>query len=197
MTTLAIPVTEIVNAHSQLTALPAIETPEQAEHVAQCLTWAQSAQRQLDANKRELLDPINEQARVIRDEYRPHEQMLQACVDYLRRLISNYELAARQLQREAFARAAEAHAQGDHIQAHAEVAESNALAQHSKPAGTSIREVWKHEVYDADLVPREWCTPDEKKISAACKAVKGNATPIEIPGVRYVKEAVVTNRRSK
>lgn len=50
-----------------------------------------------------------------------------------------------------------------------------------KVTGVSTREVWKFEVTDPALVPREYLTIDEKKIGAIVRAMKGDTN---IPGVR-------------
>lgn len=71
-----------------------------------------------------------------------------------------------------------------------EVAEQalSTLAAAAPPAGVSIRQVWKFEVTDEALVPREYCSPDPKKIGAADPAVG-------VTGVRFYQEAQVASRK--
>ena len=61
-----------------------------------------------------------------------------------------------------------------------------------KVAGVSFREEVKFEITDPDAIPRNLCTPDEKKIRNWVKAM-GKAT--NIPGVRIWTEKVVSAGR--
>lgn len=54
-----------------------------------------------------------------------------------------------------------------------------------KVAGVSTREVWRFEITDPAALPREYLVPDEKKIGAVVRALKGDAV---IPGVRVYAE---------
>lgn len=54
-----------------------------------------------------------------------------------------------------------------------------------KVAGVATREVWKFQVENPALVPREYCVVDEAKIRKVVAALKGDTT---IPGVRVYAE---------
>lgn len=54
-----------------------------------------------------------------------------------------------------------------------------------KVAGVSVTTYWKFRIVDAKLVPRGWCTPDEKAIGAYVRHMKGQVT---IPGVEVYSE---------
>lgn len=54
-----------------------------------------------------------------------------------------------------------------------------------KVAGVATREVWKFEITDPAAVPRNYCSPDEKKIGGIVRAMKGDT---QIPGVRVWSE---------
>lgn len=60
-----------------------------------------------------------------------------------------------------------------------------------KVEGLVTREVWKFEIVDASLLPREYLMPDQKKIGKVVTALKGSA---KIPGVRVWKEVVPYTR---
>lgn len=60
-----------------------------------------------------------------------------------------------------------------------------------KASGISEREIWKYEITDANLIPREWLTPDLTKIG---QAVKGAKDMLKIPGVRIYSEKVLAAR---
>jgi hypothetical protein len=51
------------------------------------------------------------------------------------------------------------------------------------------RRPWKHEILDEDAVPREFCSPDPKKLTAAVKAGAR-----EIPGCRIFEDFTVVTR---
>lgn len=57
----------------------------------------------------------------------------------------------------------------------------NKKSEIPKTSGVSIRTNWKHEVEDANEVPREWLIPDEKAIGAYVRKHKEKA---KIPGVK-------------
>jgi hypothetical protein len=59
-----------------------------------------------------------------------------------------------------------------------------------KVAGTSMRTVWKFEVTDPALVPREYCSVDETKIRKVVTALKEGAS---IPGVRVYSEQAIAS----
>lgn len=56
-------------------------------------------------------------------------------------------------------------------------------------ASASIRTAWTGEVIDPDQVPREFCSPDEKKITAGVKSGIR-----EIPGVRIYEKPITVLR---
>jgi len=80
----------------------------------------------------------------------------------------------------------------------AELAESTGPAHRTGPVrgytagAASFREVWQHEIEDPEQVPREYCSPDERKIR---EAVRRDENPVrEIPGVRIWPEEKMANR---
>ena len=54
------------------------------------------------------------------------------------------------------------------------------IEDETKVSGISYRDNWKFTIVDASKIPREYLIPDEKKIGAIARAMKGN---IEIPGI--------------
>lgn len=57
-----------------------------------------------------------------------------------------------------------------------------------------LTESWDIEVMNADLVPRQYCEPDEVKIR---RIVKANEGRIEIPGVRIFRKRSVASKAGK
>lgn len=64
--------------------------------------------------------------------------------------------------------------------------------QYQKVSGISMREVWKFEITNEAMLPREYLMPDLKKIGDVARAGKG---VIPIPGVRIYAEQVVSSSR--
>ncbi len=57
-----------------------------------------------------------------------------------------------------------------------------------KVEGVTFREIWRFEITDEKALPREYLTPDLKKIGGYVSAMKGESN---IPGVRVWAEKVV------
>lgn len=60
-----------------------------------------------------------------------------------------------------------------------------------KVEGISFRENWTFEITDKNTIPREYMIPDEKKIGALVKALKGETN---IPGIRVYSEKIASVR---
>jgi len=65
------------------------------------------------------------------------------------------------------------------------------VTQTAKPKGVGTRKVWKFEVEDPNLVPREYLVVDEKKIRGVVNALHENA---KIPGVRVYEDTSISVR---
>jgi hypothetical protein len=57
--------------------------------------------------------------------------------------------------------------------------------------GTSLRQNWKFRIVDADAIPREFLTPDEKRIGEIARTMKESAS---IPGVEFFAEMSIGGR---
>ena len=65
-----------------------------------------------------------------------------------------------------------------------------------KPApglGTHLRSHWRFRIADAELVPRNYCSPDDAKIDAAVQLMKDKTS---IPGVQVYQEHTTVTRRA-
>lgn len=58
-------------------------------------------------------------------------------------------------------------------------------------AGTAARTLWKFEITDASLIPREYLIPDEKKIGELARTMKEKAA---LPGVRFFDDIKIGGR---
>lgn len=59
-----------------------------------------------------------------------------------------------------------------------------------KVPGVSAREVWTYEVIDIALLPREYTMPDDKKLGAVVRAMKGDTN---IPGLRAYSKNILAS----
>lgn len=60
---------------------------------------------------------------------------------------------------------------------------------------TSVRHVWEPEIVDPDLVPRELCSPDLRKIrEAVWYANTPHKPPHPVPGVKFALKSIVVVR---
>jgi len=174
-----------------------VKDPDSAQAAADWLGDLQDELKAIREMKDSALKPMRESEKQIRDWFRPVEETLTQAVTAVKGKIGEYTLANEQRQREAFTRASELHAAGDHISARAEIQQANHHASNRKPSGASTREVWEAEIVDAAAVPRDWCVPDETRIAALARTTPASAEPAHIPGVRYVKKVIVVGRPRK
>lgn len=58
-------------------------------------------------------------------------------------------------------------------------------------AGVATRKLWKFEIVDVSLIPREYLIPDEKKIGELARTLQGKAA---LPGVRFFDEIKIGGR---
>lgn len=150
-----------------------------------------AATRELDKQKNEASQPL-EQAELL-----------------IKRAMGTYTLEQQRLQREEQARRdAEARKEQEKLQQRAAKAAASGKVEKAaqleqqaatvvapvvtieqpKVAGIVTREVWKFEVTDPALVPREYLSVDEKKIGAVVRGLKGDA---KIPGVRIYADTQI------
>ena len=161
-----------------------VATDEQCEFASQLLREIKGAWHVLEEKRTSITGPLNKALRATNELFRPASRSLEHGEAILKLKISDY-LAAKERARAAALQAAAAATTPEAAQqaiAH--------VAPVAPPAGVSVRKVWRFEVVDQNLVPRELCSPDAKKIEAA---FHGGATAI--PGVRFFQEDQVSARR--
>jgi hypothetical protein len=61
-------------------------------------------------------------------------------------------------------------------------------------SSTSIRETFEYAITDEDQVPREFCSPDLKKIKAFNLAQVALRKPVSIPGVLITSKSYTSTR---
>ena len=141
-------------------------------------TWAE-----LEKERTAITGPMNKALRATNDLFRPAAKALEHEEAYLKLRIVEYLEAKSQANTAALQLAA--------VAPTPELAQQaiQTVAPVAPPQGVSVRHVWKFEVTDANQVPREFCSPDEKKIKAAFELGM-----TDIPGVKFFQEAVVSAR---
>ncbi len=70
-------------------------------------------------------------------------------------------------------------------------AEERQIEEQKKVEGVSVREVWKFEITDINLVPREYMIPDEKELQKFAQVYKGQGS---MSGVRFYSEKIIASR---
>lgn len=163
-----------------------IETDVQQEQIVGVLRDVKERYRVIEDKRTEITKPLNAALRAVNDLFRAPKQRFEDLERLLKSKVSAY-LDAKQAANTAALQAASAAPTPEAAQLAMQV-----VAPVAPPAGVSVRKVWKFEVTDQNLVPRELCSPDAKKIEAA---FHNGVT--EIPGVRFYQEPVVTARRGK
>jgi hypothetical protein len=160
-----------------------IQNDEQQEQVAGVLRDVKKRSSQLEERRKEITVPLNKALNSVNDLFRHPRAKFDALEKTLKEKIATYlrkksEENSRMLREAAAAPTA--------------AIATRAIAQVAPvlpPQGVSVRQVTKFEVVNADLVPRELCSPDLDKIKLAL------STGREVPGVRVYQEAQVTARR--
>jgi hypothetical protein len=160
-----------------------VETDAQQEQIVGVLRDVKSRYKDLEDKRTEITKPLNQALRAVNGLFHAPKQRFEELEKLLKAKVAAY------LDKKSQANTAALQA--------AAVAPTPELAQQAiqtvapvaPPQGVSVRHVWKFEVTDANAVPREFCSPDEKKIKAAFELGM-----TDIPGVKFFQEAVVSAR---
>jgi hypothetical protein len=184
-------VTDIVT----LAQLP-IVTQADYENAAGILKAAKGMIKVFDGIFDPLIKQANDHTKSIREEKKKHTDRLEQAEQTLRGKVTAYITEQQRIQREEQQkRDAEQKKLDDEAKAAneflAEVGAAPVLAERVAPvaevekAGISFRKVWKYEIIQESLIPREYLAIDEVKIGLQVRALKDALT---IPGVRIYSE---------
>jgi len=160
-------------AEMLLAILPASEITNAAELEAANLLIKQIKTRsdELAAVKKQITQPMRAALAAVSELFTPVEEKYAEAEKQLKTMVVAYLTHMESQARLAIGRAAES---GDDMGEAVELA----LTSTQTPEGMQVRRVSEVVVFDEASVPREYLTPDLKKIKAAVK------TGIDIPGVR-------------
>lgn len=159
------------------------------EFAAQLLREVKAEWDAVEEKRKKITKPLDEAKRETQAVFKPVLEALKAIENAFKAKIAGYMQAKQQVNVAALQAAAAAPT------AMAAAQSMDAYAPVQAPQGVSVRQVWKFEVTDPDLVPRHLCSPDMKKIAEELgKKTDKYGQPDVIPGVRVFQESVVTAR---
>ena len=172
------------------------------------------ATKQLNDLRKSMTAPLDESKKRIMEFFRKPLDILSKAEGALKCGMLTYQQEQERKRREEEARLQEkARKEAERLAARAEKAEANGniekaetLRQEAqekemltpvvaspveKVAGISTKKVWKFEIVNEDLIPREYMIADEARIGKVVRATAGTLT---IPGVRIYAEDVLAAR---
>ena len=143
---------------------------------------------EVEAKRTSITKPILEGKRRVDELFRaPLSALVSIKATYTTK-IGEYTLAQRKAQAEAMQASAEAFQAGG--------TPTEAIPEVPQAKEVNIKARWLPQIANADLVPREYCSPDVAKLKAAIRYADTEHTPPRpIPGVDFVLDAAVTVRR--
>lgn len=128
----------------------------------------------LDEREKLITKPIHQAHKEVIELFRPAKDALLAVERLLKQKAADYLMLVQAQRTEAMLASAPIPAPVDAVQ------------------GFSQREVQKWEVFDAEKVPRQFCSPDMSKIQAAV-----DTGDVSIPGIRFYTVVTTTVRSGK
>jgi len=198
MTNLAKVKKEVSNELPQMLAmfheLQEIEICDEDDHLMMVdgLREIKERHRLLEERRKKITVPLNEALREVNELFRAPKQALERCERLVKDKIANYLEGLNAANEKALAAAAEADSAEEAQEALAEVVPVETAK------GISIRYKWRAEVFRPELVPYEFCSPDLNKIEVSMQqSANVLGEPMPIPGVRFLKEPIVTSRSVK
>jgi len=157
-----------------------VTTPEEYRVAAEALKQTCAKHRQIDEQRKKATKPLDEAKRQIMDWFRPALDNLDSAISSIRRGLARYE--AEQRERESAATVAYANERSEGAKLQLVKAFEGSI---EKIEGITPRTIWKFEITDEKLIPREYLLVDEKRIGQIVRAMKQDTV---IPGVRAYAE---------
>lgn len=137
--------------------------------------------------------PINAALREINSWFKPVQTVLKAIENEWSRKLKEAHLRAQE-ERERLLEVADAAVEAEAPAG--EIRETLVAASESSLATSEVkfRDRWVFEITNPDLVPREYCCPDDRKIGQVVAAMKDQT---KIPGVRAYNDPIVSGPTKK
>lgn len=160
-----------------------IKDDEDQDFVANLVRAVKDKHAFLEDKRKSITKPLNDATRATNALFKPALGALEEVEQVLKGKIAEYMQRKQIANTQALQLAAAAATPEQAVRA------IDSTSPVAPPAGVSVRYVWKFEVDAPELVPRELCSPDPKKIEAAL------AIGVQVPGVRVFQEPIVSSRR--
>lgn len=186
-----------------------ITTPAQYEESAGVLKKIKAGQKRLEELRTAITGPLNASLRAVNELFRGPADRLANAERGIKREITRYADEQERIRREEQRKVDEAarrereklEQQAARAEASGKVEKAETLLQRAETVvapviqrepprvtGISTREVWKFEITDPTKINPQFLMPDEKKIGAQVRALKGDAAAMIGPGVRVYSE---------
>jgi hypothetical protein len=160
-----------------------IDTQDEMGFALDAVREIKAEAKKLDAQMRSATDPMRAAIEEVRGWFKPAIDLCGKIENAWKRKIVEAEAAVADARRALEIEAYDAQEAGDKETAIATIIQASNTTVDL--VGASKREIWKFEVVDPALVPREFLIVDEVAIGRAVRSSKGS---IVIPGVRNFKE---------
>lgn len=163
-----------------------IDSDEEAQAIGAVLVDVKTQLKLLKAEEEAITRPQREALDAVRGLFKAVSEKFIRAESTIKRLVSEYDQRRKEDERKALAAALDSPSEeGQRSLVN--------LASQAAPVlqGISVRDGFDFSVTDESLIPREYLTPDLKKIGGVVRASKGS---IAIPGVAIIKKAVVSAR---
>lgn len=204
---------EVVENRLQTYVPAKILTPDQYATVGLELQRIKGVRKLIEDTRKRMTRPLDEAKQAIMDFFRGPAARLDDAEDKAKRAMLDYDREQqriadeqrrqaeeqarrdREFQQQRAARLAEQGRREEAQQANEQAALVQApVVQAATPqvSGIAMREVWRFEVTDPALLPREFLIVDERKLRAHVELHKGATS---IPGVRVFSEKQIASRR--
>lgn len=164
----------------------AVTSQEDLDFVGEVLCDVKSKLKTLEAQKRKIVDPLNQALKAARDLFRPVEQHYAGIEQHLKLSIAKYQLSQETKKREAIAALQAPTTTSDSAQEALTILKDT---QNDAPKGVTTTRFWNFRITDSNAVPREYCTPEPGFIRDA--VARGERS---IPGVEIYEDVRVSAR---
>ena len=171
-----------------------ITSKEDMDFAVEVLTDSKKKAKQIDGKRQEITKPLNEALRAVNALFKPALNFLAQCEREVKQKIAAAHAQSQIDARQALAEAGTAAATGDGTAVTTALEAHETAEGFSEVDGVQYRTVWKYEIKDESLIPREFLMPDNQRIQNVVMHKKGDAV---IPGVRVYEEKVIASVATK
>jgi hypothetical protein len=172
-----------------------IKNQRDMEEATKMLSEMNQIGDRIDAEKRKVLDPLNQAIKAERARWKPIETMYENGIQLLRQAMTKWQTEKTRIANEEAAKIAARVGSGKgKLKAETAIAQISEIDRPAATVATEVgavkfRTVKKYEVVDIKKLPIEFHMPDDVAIKEAMRDGR------ELPGVRYYEEQVPVNFR--